>query len=188
MLSPVALAYLKYYPEPNTPPLGANGFQNYVSNFLAADTYNNELGRIDYNMSDRSHLFFDMRHNDRVQNKGNYFNNVATGTNLARENWGATVDEVYTLNPTTFVDMRLNFTRMNEAHGEPSEGFNPTTLGLPVVHRRELHLPGDAVRPVRQLRQPDQFPVPGRQQRIARSIAVVSGFRRGYQSHGQATP
>ena len=52
-------------------------------------------------MSDRSHLSFDMRHNDRVQNKGNYFNNVATGTNLARENWGATVDEVYTLNPTT---------------------------------------------------------------------------------------
>ena len=47
LLDPVALAYLKYYPEPNTPALGANGFQNYVSNFTAADTYNNEMGRID---------------------------------------------------------------------------------------------------------------------------------------------
>ena len=131
LLNPVAQTYLQYYPEPNTPALGANGFQNYVSNFLATDSYDNELGRIDYNMSNRSHLSFDMRHNDRVQNKGNYFNNVATGTNLARENWGGTVDEVYTLNPTSVADVRFNFTRMNETHGEPSEGFNPTTLGYP---------------------------------------------------------
>jgi hypothetical protein len=131
MLDPVAQAYLKYYPEPNTPALGANGFQNYVSNFLATDTYDNELGRIDYNMSSRSHLSFDVRHNDRVQNKGNFFNNIATGTNLARENWGATVDEVYTLTPTAVADVRFNFTRMNETHGEPSQGFSPTTLGFP---------------------------------------------------------
>lgn len=131
MLNPVAMAYLQYYPLPNTPALGANGFQNYVSNFESTDTYDNELGRIDYNMSSRSHMSFDMRHNDRVQNKGNYFDNIATGTNLARENWGATVDEVYTINPTSIADVRFNFTRMNETHGEPSEGFNPATLGFP---------------------------------------------------------
>ena len=131
MLNPVAQNYLQYYPQPNTPALGANGFQNYVSNFLSTDTYNNELGRIDYNMSNRSHIFFDMRHNYRIQDKGNYFDNIATGTNLTRENWGATVDEVYTINPTSFADIRVNFTRMNEVHGEPSEGFNPTALGYP---------------------------------------------------------
>ena len=131
MLDPVAQAYLKFYPLPNTPPLGANGFQNYVSNFLSTDTYDNELGRIDYNMSNRSHMFFDMRHNFRIQDKGNYFNNVATGTNLKRENWGATVDEVYTISPTSFADVRFNFTRMNEVHAEPSAGFDPTSLGYP---------------------------------------------------------
>lgn len=131
MLDPVALAYLPFYPQPNLTPLGANGFQNYVSNFLSTDTYDNELGRIDYNMSDRSHLFVDVRHNYRVQAKGNYFNNIATGVNLTRENYGATVDEVYTINPTSFADVRLNFTRMNEVHGEPSQGFNPTTLNFP---------------------------------------------------------
>jgi Carboxypeptidase regulatory-like domain len=131
LLSPVALNYLKYYPMPNTTPLGANGFDNYVSNFLAADTYDNELGRMDYNITDRSRVFFDVRHNDRVQAKSNYFDNIATGTNLARENWGATVDEVYTLNPRTVLDVRANFTRMNEVHYEPSEGFDPTTLGFP---------------------------------------------------------
>ncbi|HEY1753884.1 MAG TPA: carboxypeptidase-like regulatory domain-containing protein [Bryobacteraceae bacterium] len=131
MLDPVAQAYLQYYPMPNTPPLGANGFENYVSGFLSTDTYDNELGRIDYNMSSRSHLSFDMRHNYRIQDKGNYFNNIATGTDLTRENWGATVDEVYTISPTAFADVRFNFTRMNEVHAEPSEGFNPTTLGYP---------------------------------------------------------
>jgi hypothetical protein len=131
MISPIAQAYLKYYPEPNTTPLGANGFQNYVSDFLSTDTYDNELGRMDYNMTDSSHVFFDIRHNDRVQAKNNYFNNIATGTNLARENWGASVDEVYTLNPTTVINARVNFTRMNELHYEPSEGFDPTSLGFP---------------------------------------------------------
>jgi hypothetical protein len=131
MLSPVAMAYLQYYPQPNTTPLGANGFQNFVNNVTSSDTYNNELGRIDYNMSDRSHMFFDIRHNDRVQAKNNYFSNVATGVNLARENWGATIDEVYTINPTTILDVRANFTRMNEVHYEPSEGFDPTQLQFP---------------------------------------------------------
>ncbi|MGD1092481.1 MAG: carboxypeptidase-like regulatory domain-containing protein [Bryobacteraceae bacterium] len=131
MLNPVATAYLKYYPEPNIAPLGANGFENYVSNFTSADTYNNELGRIDYNTSSRSRVFFDFRHNYRVQNKNNYFDNIATGTNLTRENWGASLDEVYTFNPSTVLDFRLNYTRMNEVHGEPSEGFDPTQLGFP---------------------------------------------------------
>jgi Carboxypeptidase regulatory-like domain len=131
MLNQVALAYLQFYPQPNLNPLGANGFDNYVSNFLSTDTYDNELGRIDYNMTDRSHLFFDFRHNNRVQEKNNYFDNISTGTDLARENWGTTLDEVYTINPTTILDIRANFTRMNEVHYEPSEGFNPTTLGFP---------------------------------------------------------
>jgi len=29
------------------------------------------------------------------------------------------------------VDIRLNFTRMNEGHNLPSVGFNPTSLGFP---------------------------------------------------------
>lgn len=131
LMSPVAQAYLQYYPQPNITPLGANGFDNYASNFLSADAYNNELGRIDYNMSDKSRLFFDARQSNRTQAKGNYFDNIATGTDLTRENWGATLDEVYTFNATTVADLRGNFTRMNEVHFEPSEGFNPTQLGFP---------------------------------------------------------
>lgn len=98
LLNPVAQAYLKFYPSPNATGT-ADGFDNYLNQNTSADTFDNELGRLDYNMSSRSHLFFDFRHNARVQEKNNYFSNISTGTTLARVNWGATLDEVYTFPP-----------------------------------------------------------------------------------------
>lgn len=130
LLNPIAQAYLKFFPEPNVAGQ-ANGFDNYGNTSTTNDNYSNELGRIDYNMSDRSRMFFNVRHNDEFQTKNNYFGNIATGSNLTRENWGASLDEVYTFNPTTVFDLRLNFTRLNEIHAEPSSGFDPTTLGFP---------------------------------------------------------
>lgn len=78
-------------------------------------------------MSPRSHLFFDFRHNNRLQSKNNYFGNIATGTSLLRENWGGTVDEVYTFSPTLVADVRFNGTYMREGHGDPSTGFDSTS-------------------------------------------------------------
>jgi hypothetical protein len=129
-LNPISVAYMKYYPEPNVIGL-ANGFANFGNSATSNDNYSNELGRIDYNMSDRSRLAFNVRHNSEFQTKNNYFGNVATGTNLTRENWGASADEVYTLTPTTILNLRVNFTRMNEIHAEPSSGFDPASLGYP---------------------------------------------------------
>jgi hypothetical protein len=129
-LNPISVNYLKYYPEPNVTSL-ANGFDNFGNSATANDNYSNELGRLDYNMSDHSRLFFSVRHNHEFQTKNNYFGNISTGTNLTRENWGVSLDEVYTITPTTIANVRFNFTRMNEDHAEPSEGFDPTTLGFP---------------------------------------------------------
>ena len=127
-LNPVAQAYLQYYPDPTFPNLTVN---NYTSAPNTTDNYSNELGRIDYNMSDRSRMFFDIRHTDYWQTKNNYFNNIAEGSILRRNNWGASLDEVYVINPRNMLNVRLNFTRMNEGHDMPSVGFDPTTLGFP---------------------------------------------------------
>ena len=89
------------------------------------------MGRIDYNMSEPQPFLRDVRHTDYSQSKNNYFNNIAEGSLLYRANLGLAVDEVFTLNPTDVVDIRLNFTRMNEGHNMPSVGFNPTSLGFP---------------------------------------------------------
>ena len=131
-LNPIALNYLKFYPEPNvTVGLSATGVNNFSSSTTTVDNYNNELGRLDYAMSDRSRLFFDIRQAAETQSKNVYFNNAAEGSLLYRNPLGATVDEVYTLNPTTVVDVRANFTRLAEVHALPSSGFNPTSLGFP---------------------------------------------------------
>ena len=129
-LNPVALKYLQYFPTPNTTGLG-NGLQNYVLNTIDSDGYDNELGRLDVNVSDRDRLSFDARHNYRAQNKNNFFNNPATGNFLYRINQGATLDNIYTISPTTYLDVRGSWTRYIENHSSPADGVDPTSLGFP---------------------------------------------------------
>jgi len=129
-VNPVAQAYLKFIPLPNAAGL-PDGTQNFVTAPNTPDNFNNEMGRLDYNMNDNSRMFFEIRHTDYAQVKNNYFDNIATGSTLFRVNTGVSLDEVYTFNPTNILDVRLNFTRMNEGHDVPSFGFNPTTLGFP---------------------------------------------------------
>jgi Carboxypeptidase regulatory-like domain len=131
-INPVALDYLNLFPAPNaTSGVAADGQDNYISNAPSTDTYNNEFGRLDYNVNSRDHVFFDFRHNYRYQIKNNYFGNGITGTTLKRENWGSTLDNVFTLNPKTFFDTRLNWTFFNEIHGTPAQAFSPTSVGFP---------------------------------------------------------
>jgi len=49
-LNPVSLKYLQYYPQPNLPGQ-INGFRNYVVNAIDSDSYDNELARLDVNLS-----------------------------------------------------------------------------------------------------------------------------------------
>jgi hypothetical protein len=130
-LSSVAKAYLKFIPEPNVPSQKPDGLNNFAVSPNTPDDFANEMGRIDYNMNDRSRMFFDIRHTGYTQSKNNYFNNISTGSILFRTNWGASLDEVYILNSNNILNLRLNFTRMNEGHDVPSAGFDPSTLEFP---------------------------------------------------------
>ena len=132
MINPVSQAYLNLIPLPNnTNGASADGLDNYISGAPSIDTYNNEFGRLDYNVSSKDHVFFDFRHNHRTQVKNNYFGNDITGTTLLRENFGSTLDNVYTLNSSTVFDTRLNWTYFDEVHGAPSQAYNAATVGLP---------------------------------------------------------
>ena len=143
--NPIALNYLKLFPEPNaTSGVAADGQGNEISNAPSIDNYDNEFGRLDWNPSTRDHVFFDFRHNLRTQIKNNYFGNGATGTTLTRENFGSSLDNVFTLNPTTIFDTRLNWTLFNEVHGTPAQAYNPQQLGFPSYmnsNSRLLQLP-----------------------------------------------
>ncbi len=130
LLSPIAANYLKLMPLPNLPG-SPNGLNNFASTAPTPDDFSNELGRMDYNVSARDRAFFDIRRTDYIQTKNNYFNNLSTGSTLTRANWGGSFDNVFTLNATNVLDLRVNFTRMDEAHPSPAEGLDPTTLGFP---------------------------------------------------------
>jgi hypothetical protein len=129
-INPIAANYLKLFPAANTTGT-VTGQDNYVSDAPSVDNYSNQFGRLDYAASSKDHVFFDFRHNFRTQVKNNYFGNGITGSTLLRENWGATLDNVYTLNATTDFDVRLNYTRFNEVHGTPGQAYGPTELGFP---------------------------------------------------------
>src|SRR5207302_8788062 len=77
LLNNVAKSYLQFFPEPNIAGQ-PGGFANYGSTAGTPDNYNNELGRLDYNATDRDRLFFDIRRTDYQQTKNNYFNNAST--------------------------------------------------------------------------------------------------------------
>ncbi|HWB82600.1 MAG TPA: carboxypeptidase regulatory-like domain-containing protein [Bryobacteraceae bacterium] len=129
-LDPVALKYLPYFPLPNTAG-NLDGSQNYVVNAVDSDGYDNELGRMDVNVSDRNRLSFNARHNFRAQNKNNFFGNEATGNYLYRINQGFGLEDVYTLTPTTILDLHGNWTRYIENHASPSDSIDPLSLGFP---------------------------------------------------------
>jgi hypothetical protein len=128
----VAAAYFNLYPAPNnTTGATAVGLGNYISPAPSVDTYSNEFGRLDYNLGSRDHIFFDFRHNIRTQVKNNYFGNNTTGTTLQRENFGSTLDNILTINSTTILDTRVNWTYFGETHGTPAQAYSAATVGLP---------------------------------------------------------
>jgi hypothetical protein len=134
--NPIALKYLQFYPQPNVAPGGSttarpDGYDNFGTTANATNNASSELGRLDYNMSEKSRLSFDARHNVLLAEKNDYFNNIATGTITNAQNWGGSLDEVYILNPTNIFNLRLNYTSINENNSDPSLGTLPTSLGFP---------------------------------------------------------
>ena len=132
-INPIAAAYLKLFPEPNytsgvSPIVNEN---NYLTSPPSVDNYNAEFGRLDYNPSARSHIFFDYRNDFRSQIKNNYFRNAATGTYLVYGSKGATLDDVITLNPNTLVDVRLNWTHYEQVQSAPAYASSPSAVGFP---------------------------------------------------------
>ncbi|MDR3792327.1 MAG: hypothetical protein P4L03_03005 [Terracidiphilus sp.] len=129
-LNPVALALLKYYPEPNVSASRIDGYDNYFSSSSNPDVFSTQFGCIDFSTANNK-VFADIRHNERTQFASNYLGNISTGSNLFRQNWGGTIGDVAIVNPKTVANLRLNWTRFVEQYSVPSDGFDASTLGFP---------------------------------------------------------
>jgi len=129
-INSIAKKLLTYYPEPNTT-AGPDGVHNYFTSFPSQDLYDNQFGRMDFNIRTRDKLFLDVRHSQRTQLTNNYFHNISTGDPLDRVNWGAAVDNVFTATPTTVINTRINWTRYVNYAIAGSQGLDPTEIGYP---------------------------------------------------------
>jgi hypothetical protein len=136
-ISPIAANYLQWYPLPNQPGQ-RDGRDNLLSNSnVTRDAFDNFLGRLDVNVSNRNKLFYDFRYNERLADGSSQINrsvtDVTAGNGLRRTNYGTTLDDVLTISPTMVLDTRLNWTRFTEGSRNFSTGYDITKLGFPAT-------------------------------------------------------
>ncbi len=134
LISPVAKAYLQFYPLPNQPG-DSQGRNNHISGNPRTDRFHSESYRFDQTLSARQKFFFRFSHNDRVESRNNWTGVVngiiPTGNFLTRRNNSFSYDHVYTLSSSMILDARAGFSRFLEQNARPSQGnFDPKSLGF----------------------------------------------------------
>jgi hypothetical protein len=131
---------LQYWPLPNTTPTNVNTQQN---NFTAVGTNvtnSNQIdSRVDHNFSANWRSF--VRFSTLFKNPSrpfNHFGNPATPNNAGPTDSTAkslSVDNVYTVSPTLFLNVRYGLNRRTVVRTPFSAGFDFTQLGFPATLR-----------------------------------------------------
>jgi len=134
-INPIAAAVLKYYPLPNQS--GDNqGRNNFFYVNPRSDDFYSVSTRVDHRLTDRQQMFVRYTRNDRRESRNAIYGEVngiiPNGNFLFRTNDGVTYDHVYTMSPSTLLDVRAGWQRFREPNVRQHEGiFDPTTLGFP---------------------------------------------------------
>src|SRR5262249_14043111 len=110
LINPVSKALLKYFPDPKTAGT-AEFLNNNADSTLAEKTkrYDNFTIKIDHNLGQKHRLFGRASWYDRDSFYNDYFHNIATGTSfqfIARQ---GVIDDVYTISPTTTLNVRYGY-------------------------------------------------------------------------------
>ncbi|HUY14784.1 MAG TPA: TonB-dependent receptor [Terriglobia bacterium] len=142
MINPVAKAVLGYIPLGNTPGNPVTGLGNLVNTAASRkflDSFPQYSGRMDYNYSDKTHMFFRYSQNSLAETRSYHYSTVSalnlaeTSSNspFSRSNQDYTFQITHTFNPTTVLQFRTGMDRFTSTSGSDiSAGFNPGTLGF----------------------------------------------------------
>ena len=118
MLDPSAVKMMSYIWQPNSTPTNQANANNFRSTVGLQTKYYNSSDRADWNQSDKLRIFGRWSQFHAFNSLPDY-----TGMNSPAENNGSggvmlskdfTVDGVYTLNPTTVIDLRFGYASMND--------------------------------------------------------------------------
>jgi hypothetical protein len=133
-LSPIAQKYLSYYPQPNQ--VGdSQGRNNFVTSMSGQNNFHSESMRVDHTLNEKQRFLVRYSYNKRTAPGVPWtgiINGVApVGDWTLRTNHAATYDHVYTISPTTVLNVRASMGRFLEPNPRMSEGrFNPADLGF----------------------------------------------------------
>ena len=128
-IDPVAQRILTYLPAPNTPGL----VNNYVNSELAVFNRHIYAGRVDHTFSDSHSIFGRYSWERRFTSEPNYFGeSVAANVRTVKDTFvNFTLNDTYAITPNLVNNARLGYTRGRANQIPTSQGFDPTTLGLP---------------------------------------------------------
>lgn len=133
-IDPVAQKLMKFFPLPNTAPVNPySQLQNFTSSGKAITDNDSFDGRLDQNFSDHWRSFFriSVAHGKMVG--ANHYGNITNPgiPPVYTENYSLSWDHTWTVNPSTLVNIRYGFGRMNYEVIPSSLGYDFTELGLP---------------------------------------------------------
>ncbi len=139
ILNPLYKAYLPLIPQPNNVAgiVGSDGLNNYVATGTPYNwDYKAYGSRVDYVLSPKHRMFGRYSFNTFIEDRGDWTYETARGLHqngLDRTNHALTFDHVYTINPTTILNVAVGYNRFRdgETQNAVQRSFGPDSVGLP---------------------------------------------------------
>ncbi|HJZ69607.1 MAG TPA: TonB-dependent receptor [Blastocatellia bacterium] len=143
LINPVAKALIeKYWPKPTSPGLAAaDGTGNFRQpNLQERAKYATNTIRVDQNIGSKHRVFGRASWYDRSSDYNNYFGNIATGEFFFFVSRQLALDEVWSINPTTVLNVRYGYNRfIRETSTNPgNHGFDLTSVGFPASYNNAI--------------------------------------------------
>ncbi len=139
LINPVARNLVdQYWPNPLNAASSADGSNNYLQpDLVETAVYDTHTVRIDHVFSGNHRMFARASWYDRNSDYNNYFRNLATGQEFQFISRQFTIDDVYTFNPTTVLNVQYSYNRFIRVDGQNSEGigFDLTSVGFPARYQ-----------------------------------------------------
>lgn len=141
-LSKVAQNILTYVPLPNTP---SDGTSTNANNFVPSSSRQNKMADISargdqsWNNNHKSMVSVGWYHEDELS--GDDFHNPSTGAYQHRIARTLQFNHVWTMGPTTILDLRANVARYEEPNNDKGAGFDAASLGFPTSFTSQMALP-----------------------------------------------
>jgi hypothetical protein len=138
LINPIARNFVdNFLPLPTSISTAATGAGNFNQpDLLETSAYYSHTIRIDHVFNDKHRTFGRTSWYDRNSDYNNYYRNLATGALFSFVSRQAVLDHVYTVNPTTVLNLRYGYNRFIRVDDTNPDnlGFDLTSLGFPTSY------------------------------------------------------